>query len=319
MRGIVVRFRAGRARRRPLLHILIAATTLAFPCQARHPCPALNPPSFLTAPPASRSFPSFQTCLISSPHLALLLLHVSISRHSYLGWPQPSNLSLPPPPPPLLQHNLQLRPSGSRVNTTDIPNPPRMSLSAYLSATPNPLLLPRVLRTPRPSLPSWQPNPSLRNSHAKYRHHTQASLPLTTTTIVISFMALNFFLLQTFPRRQCLPPSLPKWKKDDGGGVSHSQCPRNPYTTPTSKPSLSLSSSSALKTKKAATRHATTGRLPPRLTFPTSTDPPSPGRSPPSGPMSTGSSGATSNGRMLTGHPTPSPSPSPRGRVLGAA
>ena len=94
------------------------------------PCPALNPPSFLTVPPAP--VPSFRTFKpASSHHLALLLLHVSISRHSCLGWPQPSNLSLPPLP---LQQKLQLHPSGSRVNTIDIPNPPRMSVG--LAADP---------------------------------------------------------------------------------------------------------------------------------------------------------------------------------------
>jgi hypothetical protein len=94
------------------------------------PCPALNPPSFLTVPPAPvPSFRPFKPA--SSPHLALLLLHVSISRHSCLGWPQPSNLSFPPLP---LQQKLQLHPSGSRVNTLDIPNPRRMSVG--LAADP---------------------------------------------------------------------------------------------------------------------------------------------------------------------------------------
>lgn len=213
MRGIVVRFRAGRARRRPLLHILIAATTLAFPCQARHPCPALNPPSFLTVPPAP--VPSFLPSVrpfkpAVSPHHALLLLHVSISRHSCLGWPQPSNLSLPPLP---LQQKLQLHPSGSRVNTIDIPNPPRMSVG--LAA--HPIYSPSSCSPQRPSRALSHTHPlspclATESLPSKQLQKNRNELKLTLGFPPSSFSSWRYTFL-SFPRRQCPPPSLPKRKK----------------------------------------------------------------------------------------------------------
>ena len=174
------------------------------------PCPKSSP--FPDRSPSSRSFlPSVRPFKpAASPHLALLLLHVSISRHSCLGWPQPSNLSLPPL---RLQQKLQLHPSGSRVNTIDIPNPPRMSVG--LAA--HPIYSPSSCSPQRPSRAlshthTLSPCLATESLPSKQLQKNRNELKLTLGFPPSSFSSWRYTFL-SFPRRQCPPPSLPKRKK----------------------------------------------------------------------------------------------------------